>query len=179
MVLEPERRLIAELDHVRRGRRILHWVSVGENRKVNRWPSVTGDVAIAATGAEATDPAQGDAERDAWGADVDHLPLRHAVLFHDKVIEREVTDGAAKEGAVEHEAAVPEFDDFPKRPTIEAGRGWRGLPGLDDEDEPPANDAGDEQPDRQVRNEVAVDALPLAQAFRQPLAEDERQEQHR
>src|SRR5205814_213857 len=135
-------------------------------RELNPGAALAGDVAVAAAGEQAADASESDAERDARGDDVEHFPDRDAVLAQHEVMVSEEADGGAEDRAVQYEPAVPKLDEIVERAIFEP------LPVLNDEDKSAAEDAGDEKPDRQIGDQVGVDAFALAQPARQPVAKD-------
>ena len=87
----------------------------------------------------------------------------------------DVAEKSADDGAIENEPAVPETKELPEQIHAQ-GAGAYGLD--DDRRKARAHNSADQQPDRQVLDELLANAFLLCPPARDPRANDEGQEQH-
>ncbi len=129
------------------------------------------DIAVATAVEQAANTPQRQAERRARSYNVGNLPGRELVFSQPNAIGNPVADKGPERPAIKHQAAVPETEDFPNRGEL--------FVVLQDKHNAGADNAADEDPDREILQHFFRDALAPRQANCQDRAKDEGEKEHR
>ena len=131
-------------------------------------PGQVAHVAVAAAVQEAAEPSQGDPQRQGRGDHVEHRPERERA---ERPVEEE-RGGPPHDAPVQDDPPFPDLEDVPDAVDPDP-------PVLEDVEEPGADQAADEDPERQVVDHFGVELLaagaPGGEVHRAQEGEEEHQ----